>query len=211
MDVQFYGANCLVFTGKDFRIVVDDNLTSLGVKSVTKAGDIVLFTDAAPEAGLTDARIIIDMPGEYELGSVSITGIPARGHMEQSGKVHATTMYKLSLNDVDYLVTGHIFPELSDQQLERIGMIDVMFVPVGGNGYTLDAVGALKVVKMIEPKLVVPTHYANKALAYEVPQQELSAVLNDIAIEAMEPTSKLRIKGGGDLGELMRLQVLEKS
>ena len=49
-------------------------------------------------------------------------------------------------------------------------MVDVMFVPVGGNGYTLDGVGALKLIKKVEPKLVVPTHYDDAMLQFPMPQ-----------------------------------------
>ncbi len=48
-------------------------------------------------------------------------------------------------------------------------MVDLLIVPVGGNGYTVDPVGAMKLIKAIEPKLVVPSHYADKALKYPVP------------------------------------------
>jgi hypothetical protein len=34
---------------------------------------------------------------------------------------------------------GHIYPELSEDQLEQIGMVDILVVPVGNSGYTLDA------------------------------------------------------------------------
>ena len=56
-------------------------------------------------------------------------------------------------------------------------MVDVLFVPVGGNGYTLDAIGALKIIKKIEPKIIIPTHYADKAIKYEVPQADLDEVM----------------------------------
>ena len=44
MDMQFYGANCVVLSSKQNRVVIDDNLATLGSKSVTKDGDICLFT-----------------------------------------------------------------------------------------------------------------------------------------------------------------------
>ena len=209
MEVQFYGANCLVFSTKDLRVVIDDNLTALGGKSVTRDGDVGLFTGRHDDKQAANARMIIDMPGEYEVSSVSITGTPARAHMDEEKTLNAT-MYKLVSGDASYLVTGHVYPELTDDELEALGIIDVLFVPVGGNGYTLDPIGALKLIKAIEPKLVVPTHYADKSLNFEVPPQDLEAALKEIGMEVKERVSKLKLKPG-DLTDVTQLVVVEKS
>ncbi len=66
-----------------------------------------------------------------------------------------TTMYKLIIEDVRVGVLGHIHPELDDKQLEALGTIDILLVPVGGNGYTLDSLEALKLIKKIEPKITL--------------------------------------------------------
>ena len=207
MDLQYYGANCVTLTVKNTRIVIDDNLADLGGKSITKAGDITLFT--GPHGLSTaDVKLSFDSPGEYEVSDVSITGIPARAHLDEGGL--AATMYKITAGDSTVLVTGHIYPDLSDKQLEAIGLVDLMIVPVGGSGYTLDPVGALKVIKAVEPKVVVPTHYADKAVKYPVPQVELSAALHDLAMEPQETTSKYRLKPG-ELSDVTHLVVVEKS
>jgi len=208
MDMQFYGANCVVMTGKQARIVIDDNLTALGGKSVTKDGDICLFT-GAHEAVSGNPKLVIDMPGEYEASNVSIFGMQARSHMDEAGKKSAV-IYKITWGETRVLVAGHVFPELSDDELERIGIVDVMFVPVGGSGYTLDAAGALQLIKAVEPKLVVPTHYADKSLEYEVPQSELADALTTLGMEPKETTTKLQFKPA-EVTDTTQLVILEKS
>ncbi|HSX16614.1 MAG TPA: MBL fold metallo-hydrolase [Patescibacteria group bacterium] len=209
MDIQFYGANCIVLSGKQARIVIDDNLAEMGGKTVSKEGDITLFTTAhSGPAGAGTSKIVIDQPGEYEVSGVSIYGIAARAHMdEEKGKT--ATMYKIVFEDLSVLVAGHIYPELSDAQLEAIGMIDVLFVPVGGNGYTLDGVGALKIIKKVEPKLIVPTHYDDPKLHFEMPQQSLEQALKALAMEPKDTVPKLKLKPA-DLVETNGLIVIEK-
>ncbi|MGF7228540.1 MAG: MBL fold metallo-hydrolase [Candidatus Saccharibacteria bacterium] len=207
MDVQFYGANCITLATKQARVVIDDNLTDLGAKSIIKAGDITLFT-MAHSIPTQETKIIIDQPGEYEVSGVSIYGIPARAHIDEASKKTAT-MYKIVVDDLRILVTGHVYPEFTDKQLEQIGMIDVMIVPVGGNGYTLDPTGALKLIKKVEPKLVIPTHYENQKLAFPVPQQPLQDALRTLAMEPKETTTKLRIKPT-ELGDVTQLVVVEQ-
>ena len=208
MDIQFYGANCVVITGRQTRVVLDDNLTELGGRSISKDGDIELLTFDG-ESRAQNAKLVVDQPGEYEVAGVSIYGIAARAHMDEEGQKTAT-MYKVIFDDTSILVTGHIYPELSDSQLESIGMVDVMIVPVGGNGYTLDGVGALKLIKKVEPKVVIPTHYDDPKLKFPVPQQTLEQVVQSLAMEPKETIAKLKLKAG-ELGDVTQLIVLEKS
>jgi L-ascorbate metabolism protein UlaG (beta-lactamase superfamily) len=208
MDIQFHGANCITLGAKRARIVIDDNIAELGGKSVAKEGDVTLFT-LPHKGGVAGAKIVIDQPGEYEVSGVSIYGIAARAHMDEE-KQKTATMYKLLLEDLNILVTGHVYPELSDDQLEAIGMIDVLFVPVGGNGYTLDGIGALKLIKKVEPKLIIPTHYDDPKLSFPMPQQTLEQSFKALAMEPKETISKLKLKPG-DLADTTSLIVLEKS
>jgi L-ascorbate metabolism protein UlaG (beta-lactamase superfamily) len=208
MDVQFHGANCVTIATKQARLVVDDNLADLGAKATVKAGDVALFTGAHADPA-APTKIVIDQPGEYEVSGISVYGIAARAHIDESGKKTAT-VYKIITDDIRVLVVGHIYPELSDAQLESIGMIDVMIVPVGGNGYTLDGVGALALVKKVEPKVVVPTHYDDSSLQFVVPQQSLEQALQGLAMEPTERVTKLKLKAG-NFGDLTQLVVVEKS
>jgi L-ascorbate metabolism protein UlaG (beta-lactamase superfamily) len=208
MDVQFYGANCFSVTYKGTRVVIDDNLAELGGKSILRADDIALYTAADHPHTKISLKILADRPGEYEAGDISIHGVAARAHMDEKGT--AATMYKITVGDMSALFTGHMYPQVSEAQLEAIGMVDAMFVPVGGMGYTVDAIGALKLVKQFEPKLVIPSHYADKGLTFPVPQQDLSVALKELGMEPKETVSKLKLKSN-DLTDATQLIILEKS
>ncbi|MDB5164368.1 MAG: hypothetical protein JWS12_986 [Candidatus Saccharibacteria bacterium] len=207
MELQYYGANCLRIVTKKANVVIDDNLSDLGAKSIAKNEDILLFTGTH---GLphVEPKLVIDQPGEYEASDISINGIAARAHMDEEGQQTAT-MFRLVVDDIRIVFLGHIYPELNDDQLEALGTVDILVVPVGGSGYTLDAIGALKLIKKIEPKLIIPVHYAEEGINYPVPQQELDVVLKELSMEPKERLPKLKLKGG-ELGELTELIVLEK-
>lgn len=207
MELQYFGGNCVRINTKKASIVIDDSLQELGGKSITKPGEISLFTGPHGIPGVA-VKIIIDQPGEYEVSDISIQGIAARAHMDEEKTANAT-IYKVITDDIRIAVLGHVYPELSGEQLESLSTIDVLIVPTGGNGYTLDPVGALKLIKEIEPKLVIPTHYDDKTLNYPVPQQPLEEVLKSLSMEPRETTPKLKIKAG-ELGETTQLVILEK-
>ena len=206
MDMQFYGANCIVLSNKSNRLVIDDNLTTLGAKSPSRNGDICLFTHEH-EALAIEPKILLDMPGEYEVSNISIFGIQARAHMDEADKL-SSTIYKITCGDVKILVTGHIYPKLTEAQLESIGLIDVMFVPVGGNGFTTDATGAMQLIKQIEPKVVIPTHYNDTKLNYEVPQSELEDAIKTLGMESKEHLTKYQFKPA-EVTDTTQLVVLE--
>lgn len=207
MELQYFGANCIKLTTKKATITIDDNLADLGAKSVTKAGDISLFTGSHGVV-TAESKITIDKPGEYEVSNISIQGVPARSHLEEEGK-YGATIYKLLVEDLRIAIVGHIYPSLSSSQLEAIGIVDILIVPVGGSGYTLDPVGAQKVIKDIEPKLIIPTHYEDASLNYPVPQQSLEEALKILAVEPHETTAKLKVKAG-EFSEGTKLVVLER-
>lgn len=205
MEFQYYGANAIRITTKKASLTIDDNLADLGGKSATKKGDIALFTSAHSDPA-TEVKLVIDQPGEYEVSDTSILGVAARAHIDEEGQKTAT-MYKIIGADVRVVVVGHIYPELDEDQLEALGTVDVLFVPIGGSGYTLDSIGAQKIIRKIGPKLVIPTHYADKSLNYPVPQQELEDALKGLSMEPKETTDKLKVKAG-ELSETTQLVVL---
>lgn len=189
MELQYFGANCVRISAKKAQIVIDDNLDKLGLKSVTKPTDINLHTHAGipPKT----AHFTADMPGEYEVSGVVIHGIGARAHMDDEAK-KSSVIYTIAVDDMRIAVLGHIYPDLTEDQLEAIGQVDIAIVPVGDNGYTLDGVGALQVIKKIEPKVVIPTHYADKAIKYEVEQVELADALKNLGMEPADTLDKYK-------------------
>lgn len=207
MELQYYGANCLRLSAKKAQIVIDDNLAQIGLKSITKPTDISLRTNKQFPVH-PDAVFSAEMPGEYEIAGVVIHGIAARGHMDEEGK-KSSVIYTIQADESKVAVLGHIYPELSEDQLEAIGMVDVAVVPVGGNGYTLDGAGALNVIKQIEPKVVIPTHYNDKAIRYEVPQAELADAVKNLGMEIAETVGKYKIKPA-ELSDTAKLIVLER-
>lgn len=208
MELQFYGANCIKIATKQASITVDDNLKSLGLSSVAKPGDVVLYTHEMLKGEPKEPKLIIDQPGEFEVSAVSIMGTAARAHMDDE-KSRNATIFKLVVGDIRIAVVGHIFPELDDSQLEAIGTVDVLIIPVGNGGYTMDAIGALKIIKKIEPKLVIPTHYKDAKVKYEVPQTDLETAIKEMSMEIHETLPKLKLKSS-ELPDTMQLVVLER-
>ena len=173
MEIEFLGANCFRIKSKSTTVIVDDNLEKIGGKSPQGEKTVAFYTSADVRGDAkTASRLVIDSPGEFEVGDLTVTGAQARAHMDEDGKESAT-VYQFMLANQTVTVLGHVHPDVSAEVLELIGGTDVLIVPVGGNGYTLDPTGAADVVKKVEPGVVIPSHYEIKGLNYEVPAQPL--------------------------------------
>lgn len=193
MELEYKGGTCVVITHKKEVVVSDPHLSLLGLKDQTNA-TVQLLTEPRFKAEAKEEAVIIDGPGEYEVHNCSIWGIAAAPHTAPEGH-RTTTVYKLDLDGTSIAIMGHI-ARLDDTQLEALGMIDVLILPVGGFGYTLEPKQAVDLVKAIEPKAVIPVHYADEGVAYEVPQAPLEDFLKELGVTAEEPQAKLKIKGG---------------
>lgn len=207
VEIEYFGGNCVKIKNKKASLIVDDNLDSLGLKSKTTDDSVAIVTSKDIEVS-DKGRFKVDCPGEYEISEVSIKGIANRAHLDESGK--RTTSYVIRLDGTVIAVLGHVHPEMTDEQLEELGMVDILIIPVGGSGYTLDPVGAVKLANKIDPKIVIPTHYADKDTKYPVPQVELEEYLKICGTAEPERTNHLKIKES-DLGDKMHTIVLERS
>lgn len=208
MDIEYKGGNCIVLSAKKNTIVVDPKISDLKLKDQGANATVQLLTQPAFEAPHGDDTLVISGPGEYEVANMSVRGVAARAHMDTPDEGKRATMYTVKTEDVSVAIAGHIYPEVSEDQLEALGVIDVLIVPVGGGGYTLDAAGAVDLVRKVGPKMVIPTHYADGSTTYPVPQAELELFVKELGA-TLETSNKLKLKAG-TLSETLTIQQLNR-
>lgn len=194
MEIEYKGGTCLVITHKKEQIVIDPRQAHLGLKDQGGHATLHLLTEARFKAQAADDTIVIDGPGEYEVHNCSVWGIAAAPHTSPEGHM-TTTVYRVDLDGISVAILGHV-AKLNDSQLEAIGVVDVLVLPVGGFGYTLEPKQAVDLVKAIEPKLVIPIHYADAGVTYEVPQAPLEDFIKELGVQAEQPQDKLKLKEG---------------
>ncbi len=193
MDISYKGGNCIEIAVKKETIIIDGGLSALGIKDRTAKDAVYVATQKGFNPSKAEG-MIIDGPGEYEIRNVSVKGISSVRMVEVNDDKKAT-IYRLVIDGVSFAIVGHVRVPLTEDELEKIGLVDVAIVPVGGNGYTSDGHQATSVVKQLEPKVVIPTHYEDKALSYEVPQQPLADFLKEMGAEH-ETVSSYKVKNG---------------
>lgn len=204
IDIEYKGANCVTIATKNTTVVCDPKLTSVGLKDVVAKDAVYLTTEGRFDIQDDRSKLHIDGPGEYEVGDFSVKGIAAQRHIDTSEQEKVSTMYRLEVDDVRIALLGNVDAKLTETQLEQLGVIDVLIIPVGGGGYTLDATSAVSIVRQIEPRVVIPVHYADDAISYEIPQDTIDVFIKELNMEG-ESVPKYRLKSAAALPESLEV------
>ena len=209
-DIEYKGANTIVITTKKSKLITDPKLSLVGLKDMPTKDAVVLATEARFALNNEDALLNIEGPGEYELADFSIRGIATRRHLDSAEQGNHSTIYRVEVGDVRMAILGNIDGKLSETLLEEIGVVDLVILPVGGNGYTLDATSAAHLIRAIDAKVVIPIHYADPALSYEVIQDDLEVFKKEFGGE-VEQTPKLKVKSVSMLPTVQTIIELTRS
>lgn len=201
MQIVWKGQSCFQILAsprkqESLKIVLDPYGEEIGLKLSPLEADVALFThdheDHNNAKALKASPFLIANPGEYDVKGAYIKGIFSY-HDEKEGQERgANTMYTLEVEDLRICHMGDFGQqELNAEQLEAIGDVDVLFVPVGGT-YTIDAKGASHVVNQIEPRIAIPMHYALPKLKVKLASVE--EFLKVMGAKNVQPQEKLTIK-----------------
>lgn len=209
-DIEYKGGNSVVIATKNLKLVSDPKLSLIGLKDVGVKDAVELATEARFGLNSSDARLTIEGPGEYEVGDFSIRGIAATRHIDTAAEPSGTTVYRITLGEVRIALLGNISPDLDEDQLETIGVVDIVILPVGGGGYTLDGVNAARLVRQIDPKVVIPVHYADSGISYEVPQDSLQLFTDELGV-SIETVEKYKLKSAAMLPPAMTVVEIKRA
>ncbi|MES2668643.1 MAG: MBL fold metallo-hydrolase [Patescibacteria group bacterium] len=168
MVITHHGGQCFKITQGDLTIVFDPVAKGGTLPAVRFGADIALVSRRHPDMSGTEEvtssgkePFVIDGPGEYEHSGVRVQGfltksqyLPAKGSLDAVNTVYAVTLEGMNLVHLGALSD----PMLSHDAREAIDDIDILFVPVGGDG-VLSAAEAAKLAVTLEPKIVIPMHH----------------------------------------------------
>ena len=172
MTITWYGQSCFRLEGKNSTILIDPFNKEIGLKPPRLNADVILVThehhDHNNVDGVAPETFIVRGPGEYEKAGVYIEGIKSFHDNSQGSQRGLNTIYLIRAEELRLCHLGDLGQaELTDEQIGAIGDVDILFLPVGGN-YTIDGVQAARLVKDIEPKIVIPMHYKVPGLTVDI-------------------------------------------
>ncbi|TSA45908.1 hypothetical protein D4R52_01570 [bacterium] len=198
MVITWFGLSSFKISSGNLTLVTDPFSKDVGLTPPRVQTDIAVISNVNNPAYNNreslggDETFVVDGPGEYDVKGLFMRGIPASG--DETSKTNGfdyTTIYSIRMEDIKIGFLGSIKQkELTDSQLEDLGEVDILFVPVGGHGVS-SAEQAVTMVNQIEPHIVIPTHFWQKGVKMQ--SDKIESFLKEIGSKAA-PMEKLTLK-----------------
>jgi L-ascorbate metabolism protein UlaG (beta-lactamase superfamily) len=196
LEIYWYGHSCFRLRTTEGFVITDPFQKELGLAIPRLKADILTISHDHPghnnlSAGRGDP-FVISGPGEYEVSGIFVVGVRTFHDGREGQQRGLNTAYCITAEEVTVCHLGDLGHRLTKTQIEQLGNVDVLLVPVGG-GPTIGAGLAAETVSLIEPSLVVPMHYRS-------PQRDdldpVDKFLNEMGAGTPEPEEQLRVSAG---------------
>lgn len=190
MVITYHGAQCFKVSVGDTTLVFDPISKKSKLTSARFGADVAFVSLNHPDfnggdemAFGTKQPVVVQGPGEYEMGEVIARGFGVKTTYE--GVERYNTIYKISFEGINIVFLGALGDAAIDPQiLGSLDDIDILFVPIGG-GDVLDVPAASKLATKLEAHCIIPMHYDDTAL---------KAFFKEEGIDPVKPTDKLTVK-----------------
>lgn len=169
MVITHHGGQCFKVTFGDLTLVFDPVSKGATLPSVRFGADIALVSRNHPDMnGVEEVTygdkvpFAITGPGEYERQGVTVQGFLSKSKygLKKGEESALNTIYSVGLEDMTIVHLGALSDtELPPEAREGIDEIDILFVPVGGEG-VLSAAKAHELAVSLEPKVIIPMHWS---------------------------------------------------
>jgi L-ascorbate metabolism protein UlaG (beta-lactamase superfamily) len=194
VDITWLGLSCFRIRGSQAVIITDpfppDSGYTLGKQTV----DIVTVSHPHPShsyvQGIAGEHRLVQRPGEYEISGVLILGITTYHDAVKGQSRGKNTVFLMEVDGVAICHLGDIGHVPNDEQIETIGNVDILLLPVGAVS-TINASMAAEVIRKLEPKVVIPMHYQTPATKRDL--EPVDNFLKEMGLAQIEPKPKLTI------------------
>jgi len=194
MDITWSGHSCFRIKGRHGIVITDPYSPDLGYTLGNPTAHIVTVSHQHPGhsyvQGISGKPRPVTGPGEYEISGILIIGIATFHDTEGGRKRGKNTAYVMEIDEVSICHLGDLGHVLSVNQVEELGNVDVLLLPIGGVS-TINASMAAEVVRQLEPKALVPMHYKTPALNREL--EPVERFFKEIGVKNVNSQPKLSI------------------
>jgi len=197
MIITYFGGEFFKVQFGDITLAFNPISKDSTLKTSRFGADVVFSSARHPDfTGLEQVThgdkkpLYISSPGEYEVKGVFIKGLPSES--KYGGMDLINTIYTVSLENMNICFLGAINnTELKTETIEALDEIDILFVPIGGEG-VLEPAKAYKLAVSLAPKIIIPMHYSTSTGDLGI-KDALKIFLKE-AGENPKPESKLTLK-----------------
>jgi L-ascorbate metabolism protein UlaG (beta-lactamase superfamily) len=210
MEITWFGQTCFRLSERGLATVVTDPYSpEIGLTLPRSRAHIVTVSYDDPQcrytSGVRGPFKLLDGPGEYEIGTVFITGIPTYADGKRGAARGLNTVFTFSFDSLTVCHLGRLGHVPTQSQVEDLGTVDILLVPVGGMG-SLSPAQASEVISLFEPSFVIPMYY--KIPGLQVKLGTLSRFLKEMGLEKVDSQEAFKVSRSS-LSEETQVIVLE--
>jgi len=168
MKIKWFGQSCFMITSENgTKVLTDPFKKMLGYKLPEIEANIVSTShnhnDHNNINAVKSSFLHLNEPGGFSKDGIEIKGVETFHDKFSGSKRGKNTVYNFKIDEINICHCGDLGHILSSNQIEEIGNVDILLLPVGGLA-TINAFDAAQVIKQLNPTIVIPMHYRTKAL-----------------------------------------------
>ncbi|OHA17786.1 MAG: hypothetical protein A2664_04240 [Candidatus Taylorbacteria bacterium RIFCSPHIGHO2_01_FULL_46_22b] len=164
MIITYQGAEFFKVQYGDVTLAFNPISKQSKLKGGRFGADVVLVSTNVPDFNGVEAVTLGDKKpfaimgaGEYELKGVTVHGLATE--TKYGGEARVNTVYMVSMEGMNLCFLGALGKkDLPAEATEAIDEIDILFVPIGGDG-VLSATEGYELAVSLEPKIIIPMHF----------------------------------------------------
>jgi len=153
LQIRWHGHSCWEITN-DVTLVTDPHDgKSIGIPAPSVAGDIILVShdhydhNSVKSVEKDNSKVVLD-ERKRTINDIEIKGIESFHDEDQGSKRGKNIIYKFVVDGISFCHLGDLGHDLDDEAVQRIGQVDILFIPIGGT-FTVDDKQAWDLIKKI--------------------------------------------------------------
>jgi L-ascorbate metabolism protein UlaG (beta-lactamase superfamily) len=169
MKIKYFGHAAFKITQEKYgvRIITEPYEPNsydgaIGYSEIEDEAEIVTVSHTHPDhnnfIGITSKPEIIKTIGRVEKGGIILNGVETYHDTAKGANRGKNIVYTITADDITICHLGDLGHPLTEEQVKKIGSVDVLLIPVGG-GPTIDKGAVDSVINALKPKIIIPMHY----------------------------------------------------
>ena len=174
MNVKWLGHACFLITSRDgLRVITDPYAVGGGINysPIKETADVVVVShdhgDHSNVSTVQGKPEVVKGSGTITARGIQFKGIASYHDASQGTQRGLNTVFCFAIDNMKLCHLGDLGHALDPEQVNEIGAVDILFVPVGGF-YTIDASVASRVCDQLKPKVVIPMHFKTPKCDYPI-------------------------------------------
>lgn len=165
MVIKWLGHSCFKITDLGQSVIFDpfcDNSVA-GYRNIREEANLVLCSHMhGDHSGTSCVKLLESAHQVFNVDYINSY------HDDKKGQLRGENIIHVVWDDgFKFAHLGDLGCDLTDEQYQKLQDLDVLMIPVGGY-YTIDGKKAAAIAKRINPKVIIPMHYHDKELGYDV-------------------------------------------